>query len=357
MLLNAALMRPENKPKGGSMKKLTHDQVRKAILTAWKAGLVPNLIGPVGIGKTAIVKSLAKEIAADRPGFKLWQFLTSTVQSVDIGGYPVPPTEDHKTVRYAAPSYLPYVMGDAAIDGEHGILFCDEVDRATIETLNALTQLFHGGQIHEFKLRDGVKIICAMNGETDIGTTVLPEAIKTRLVNIYVDDTIRPDWYKTQGWDVTELLPLLSVKTTTMTEAMGSLNNRTLEFALRFVDASQKLAESPEWEHDDEVINACLSGLVGESNAEAIITHKAIPSINEIIDAPMTTRIPEISSMKIAVATKCGEAYKTTRSTIARKSITRYAMRIGEEIVRSSHGCGNLFEAMKELIAKEAKTV
>ena len=313
------------------MKKMNFAQARAAMLTSWKAGLVPNLIGPVGDGKTALVKAVHAEIRLDMPEFKLWQFLTSTVQSVDVGGYPKPPEGDQKTVQYVPPSYLPYILGDAERDGECGILFCDEVDRATIETLNALTQLFHGGQIHDFRLRAGVKIVCAMNGETDIGTTVLPTAIKTRLVNIYLDETIKPDWYKTQGWDVSELLPLLKTKPCHMTESMGELNKRTLEFSLRFIDAANTLAASPDWEHDDAVVSACIAGLVGEENAEAIIMHQSLPSVRQITENPLGCRIPSQPSHRMALADRCNSAFGTLRGT-AKENIVIYASRLGKEL-------------------------
>lgn len=329
------------------MKKLTHAQTRQAILTAWKAGLVPNLIGPVGIGKTAIVKQLAAEIAKDKPGFKLWQFLTSTVQSVDIGGYPVPPAGDKKTVQYAPPSYLPYILGDET-DGECGILFCDEVDRSTIETLNALTQLFHGGQIHEFRLRKGVLIVTAMNGESDTGTTVLPEAIKTRLVNIYVDDVIKPDWYKSQGWDIADMIPLLNYDCKDMTERMGSLNNRTLEFALKFMDAADKLATSPDWEDDEEVRMACLTGLVGDHNAETIMIARSIPTIEEIVKNPSGAKVPSQIAQRQAVSKRVVEFFNSTRSAEKKTGIVTYATRLGNELLAATSGGGSLMKAVED---------
>lgn len=138
---------------------------------------VVMLQGKPGIGKTAIVKSIAKKL-----NFQFFEFALTHIDAADLGGLPVIKHVD------GIPQ-MTYAVNDWALQANERptILFFDEANRPTEEVINALLKLFEGHIGLNFKFNENVYMIAAGNlGMDEDGTTVtaLDSAMNNRIIHV-----------------------------------------------------------------------------------------------------------------------------------------------------------------------------
>jgi hypothetical protein len=140
----------------------------------------PLLIhGMPGIGKSALVKQEAE----DR-NYSLMEMRGSQMDPTDLNG--IPSIEDGKTV-WNPSSFLP----NESRDGEHGILFLDELTDAPRTVLAALYQLILDRRSGNYFLPSGWTIVAATNLVTDGGlATPLALPLANRLNHIELGEDI-----------------------------------------------------------------------------------------------------------------------------------------------------------------------
>ena len=170
------------------MKPSKAKQIMKSVL---KGGNTPFLLGGIGIGKSAVVRQLAEELAGDKElvvdcinptkdQFGFVDFRLSLYESVDLGGLPY--IDDQGGQKRAFLGNLPI--------GGIGIVFFDEYAQAHSSVQAIVGQLIYEKRLGEYVLPKGWKIVCAGNRSSDrAGSNKLPSHVigRTSLINFESD--------------------------------------------------------------------------------------------------------------------------------------------------------------------------
>jgi hypothetical protein len=139
------------------------------------------LVGPMGIGKSWVVKEAARELGIECIDLRLAQH-----EPGDLIG--LPRGENGKTV-WARPSWWPE-------PGSRGILFLDELNRAPQDVRQAVFQLVTEWKLHTHELPPGWVIVSAINPDSgDYQVESLDVAMLRRFCQIKVVANA-PDWLR-----------------------------------------------------------------------------------------------------------------------------------------------------------------
>ncbi|MEY8441147.1 ATP-binding protein [Lactobacillaceae bacterium 24-114] len=148
---------------------LTYQQLLVAVPLVIRAGNVPSIVGEAGLGKTALVKEVAKKLEA-----KLFTTVVSLSEKGDLA-IPVPPlTSDSfiKTKKYGSLANVKFGYSETLISiieyaekypDKKIIWFLDEFNRGAQSVQSELMNLVLQRKINALKLPDTVKIIIAEN--------------------------------------------------------------------------------------------------------------------------------------------------------------------------------------------------
>ena len=170
-------------------------QAKQIALRVLQGNNTPFFLGGTGIGKSAIVESIAHEISGDRKlvrdavnptanEFGFIDFRLSLYESVDLGGLPY--IDDDNVQKRAFLGNLP--------QGGEGIIFFDEYAQAHPSLQSIVGQIIYEGRIGEYTLPDGWKVICAGNRASDrAGSNKLPSHVIGRCSIIDFDHNTE-DW-------------------------------------------------------------------------------------------------------------------------------------------------------------------
>ena len=179
--------------------------------------------GAPGIGKTAILMKVLEEMKSDFPDYQL---IVKTLSNETPDNFTLPKYVNVNGTDMAEdvpktwlPVYKP--SGDANEDAirdskcGNGLLFIDELSRATPQVLNVILPLINEGIINGYKLGSGWTIIVASNraedetsGQTDIGN-----ALGNRFAQVYYEPTVDSwkEWAQKQGFISPLLISWLSM--------------------------------------------------------------------------------------------------------------------------------------------------
>lgn len=170
----------------------TFDSMVKFIKSAWPAKqfIVPCLLGPAGIGKTAAVKQAAKELGAK----KVVTIIASQILPNEVSGITMP------VVESKAMEIFDHFRLSSLEDGD--ILFFDELLEADQLVLSACLTLIESRELMSGRKLPDVMIVAATN--PTIKPNMLKENIRQRFVwrrfDIDVEGT-RQYIRKTCGFD------------------------------------------------------------------------------------------------------------------------------------------------------------
>ncbi len=161
---------------------LTIKEAKEILKISLETKAVPVLVGDAGIGKTSIVKQVAKEIGAH-----LVVIEGNLLKEGEIGGLPVIEKTENGTVTIYARHYKLQDIEDHK--HEKIILFIDEINRCNTMVQQELMNLILQREINGYKLPDTVSLIGAMNPtsmfeefqDRDYQTSEMDAAIRDRL--------------------------------------------------------------------------------------------------------------------------------------------------------------------------------
>lgn len=171
--------------------------------------------GAPGIGKTAILSTIVDEISAEQG--KDYSLIVKTLSNETPDNFMLPKyTGDDRAVDVPK-TWLPVwkPTGDKKVDDEldakcgRGLLFIDELSRATPQVLNVILPLVNEGTFNGWKLGSGWAIICASNrDEDDPDQTRIGNALGNRFAQVYYEPCVNTwnEWANKQGF----ISPLLT---------------------------------------------------------------------------------------------------------------------------------------------------
>ena len=271
-------------------------EAKQMLIECIKVGLVPFLQGSPGIGKSDIVRAIAKEF-----NLKVIDLRLSQCDPTDLGGFPM--LLGDKAGYVPMNTFL--LESDPLPEGYNGVLlFLDEFTSAPRAVQAASYKLVLDRMVGTHRLHKNVAIVCAGNLETD-GAIVeeLSTALQSRLVHLELavssEDWI--DWAIDNDLDhrivsfikfKPDMLYTFKPDHTDKTYA----SPRTWEFCNRFVK-------------DKEVVGIellpLLAGTLSEGVAREFRTftqiYSNLPTLTQMMEQATTLPVPQEPSILFAL--------------------------------------------------------
>lgn len=325
----------------GKVQFLNCEQLKRVMLLCWKARnfgarhpIALLVTGSVGGGKTQTVTSFVSDLnQKSNRKVNLWTWILATVDPTDIGGTQMP-NADRTKMKYLVPEELPFDNDDV------GVILADEADRGTEEAQNALCQVMLSGSIHGHTLSKNAFFVLTMNGVSDIFTTPLSEAVRTRSMSVFLSAHAEGFQDRWQEWaedqNVTpEMRGFMKFRPDLMKikeefEELAIDHPRTRVMADQIIQA----AAVADFETKD-ILFTCIAGLVGKATAREFIAYKEMcdkcPDPDSIIANPEKARLPDEAHVGYAIGMALISRIAKSKKKEA-QAVVKYAIRMKEEL-------------------------
>lgn len=253
---------------------------------------VPTMIwGAPGIGKSEIVYQVAQELGA-----ALFEIRANLFDPVDVrGGLKVVEQKDgtYRT-RYGVPEDYPESSYEGLV-----MIFIDELPTAPRATQNSLLQLLTCGKIGNYKVPKNTIFVAAGNRAQDRAAVhEMPTPVKSRFAHY----TLEPDiddfcaWAYDNGID-SSITSFLRFRPELLHKLDASVNASPTPRTWEYV--SRKMPYMA-----DEFFGT--ASLVGDGPAGEYLAfkkiYKDIPTMEDLLDKPTTTKVPDSPSMLYAIS-------------------------------------------------------
>jgi hypothetical protein len=285
---------------------LCFEDCRRALRYAMMSDTAIHLIGPPGVGKSALVEEVAATVK-----MPLEVLLLSQSDPTDVGGFP--------TVLNGGLSRLPLGPIKAACENA-SILFLDELSCAPPAVQGASLQLIYNRRAGDVKLHPNTRIIAASNPPDQAagGWELAPPLIsrltqikmrpkKTEVQNYFYALGIEKsmirrmavDWAATleHAPDLLQLDPPVGAQSNGTAWGTPRSWERAIKFCSMALDSNE--------EDSSPVFVAGLAGNVGDNAAAAYMSIRKIrnelPGIKDIMANPETAKVPVSVNVGIAV--------------------------------------------------------
>lgn len=253
----------------------------RAVVEAHIDADIPVMLsGAPGIGKSDIVR----QITTSR-GWNLINPYLPTLDAVDIRGLPA--ARDGKAV------FLPFgELPDAARDGEHGILFLDELANADAAVQKAAMGLALERRSGDYRLPDGWRVVAAGNRVEDrAGAGRLNSALANRFAHVDIVVSV-DDWclWALQNGVPAELVAFMRFRPQLLHSFEGdrkvNATPRTWAMAARHLGAALPV----------DIETAVLAGTVGDGPAAELVAFlriwRSLPMPDAVLMNPNGSDVP-----------------------------------------------------------------
>lgn len=283
---------------------VTIPQVAELVGDVFEAGKVPNLMASPGVGKSDIIRTVAKKYQ-----LKIIDFRLAQSDPTDLNGFPTL-NEDRTRCHYAAPMNIP-LEGDKIPTGYCGwLLFFDEMTSAPPAVQAASYKIVLDRLVGDTPIHKNVAIACAGNLITDRAiVNRLSTAMQSRLIhfNIVVDSAAWLKWAVEKDIDYRviafirfrpELLHKFDPKHNDVTFPCP----RTWEFVSDLISKYDVLQDSK---------LPIIAGTIGEGTAFEFKAFsdifESLPTKEQMVNNPQTTEVPEEPSTLYAITALIGK--------------------------------------------------
>lgn len=295
---------------------------RKHVIRILKAGLVPFLRSSPGIGKSALVRSIAQEF-----NLHLIDHRLSTSAPEDLTG--LPDLKGPKAI-FKPFEFLP-IEGDEIPEGKNGwLLFFDEFNSGSKAVQAACYKTILDRMTGQYHLHPNCLIVAAGNLVTDRAiVTPMSKAMESRLItlNIKADFDI---WLKDvafpQGFD-SRIIGFLSWKPEKLFDFRPNHQEMTFCCPRTWEFMSKLIKDYPVSSDDAELYAGTITSGVAAEFIQFCKIYENIPSIEDIIKSPTSIDIPYDPATKFAIITSLQN--KVTNDNL--KKIDQYVIRYPDE--------------------------
>jgi hypothetical protein len=164
------------------------------VITALPPEIGVLIRGPHGIGKSAIVKSVAADL-----GLEVIDVRASTMQEGDVVGYP-----DLEAIKSTGRSTFALPAWFVAACESPVVLFLDELNRGLIGVLNGMFQIIldrelgNGPDGKPRKLHPGTRVVAAVNAGSEYTVNEMDPALLDRFWTVDLKPTVQ-EWLSWAG--------------------------------------------------------------------------------------------------------------------------------------------------------------
>lgn len=229
--------------------------------------VVPFVQGKPGIGKSAIIRQIADKLNY----VHFLDIRLSQHDSTDLKG--IPQVVDG-LLQWVPPEFMP-LNGSKYDDGNSGILFFDEINRASVEVLQSVFEIIHDRRIGMRPILSNWFIVAAGNYGYEDGTDVveMDSALKNRFQLIELES---PNFWEWKNW--AEQSGVNQIIIDYLEQNPGNLHYEDKEYN------SDELVTPRTWEKFSHILNQHIGD---ESKVSELMSHTFIksiaPTFNEFI--------------------------------------------------------------------------
>lgn len=276
-------------------------QAKAAAIACIVAGLVPFIQSSPGLGKSSLVREIAKE-----GNLHLIDVRLSQSAPEDLQGLPMKSIINKVERAQFTPFDTFPLEGDPLPPGKTGwVLFLDEFNSASKSVQAAAYKLVLDRLVGNYKLHPKVAIVCAGNLQSDKAiVNQMSTAMQSRLIHIIMeaDKDEWVDWATGAGVDFRTIgfiefqpkkLHLFNPDHQELTFPCP----RTWEFTSNLIQSKQDVSD----------MLPLLSGVVGPGVALEFVKfceeYTRIPKLSAIVNDPKNTMVPQEMSTRFAVLT------------------------------------------------------
>jgi hypothetical protein len=275
---------------------VTYSKAANMLTACIKAKLVPMLAGSPGIGKSGIVRQIAKEY-----GLKVIDLRLSQCDPTDLLGMP---SVEGNRAGYFPMNTFP-IEGDAIPAGYNGwLLFLDEFTSAARAVQAAAYKLVLDRMVGMFNLHKNVAIVCAGNTETDNAIVEpMSTALQSRLIHLELTLDYKEwlNWFYEFDGDH-RISDFIKFKPQSLYTFQPDHTDKTYACPRTWEFASRLLSVTDD---DDPERLPLLAGTLSEGVAREFITfckiYDTLPKMSKIQADPLGTPVPQEPSVLYAL--------------------------------------------------------
>lgn len=274
-------------------------ELKECLIEDLKVGLTPMVASSPGMGKSDIIRDIAKIFK-----LKVIDLRVSQCEPVDMQGYP---GVINNRMTFHIPEYFP-IEGDQIPDNYEGwLLFLDEFNSGNKQTEAAAYKLILDREVYKHKLHPRCLIAAAGNLTTDRAIVNTQSTATTSRMTHYrmrIDHKVWVDWANSNNIDH-RIISLIKFKPAILHKFDPTTNEltfpcpRTWEFASKVIAGKDII---------DRLTKVRLAGTVGEGAAVEFAMYSKIyqnlPTIEQILDDPKSGwKVPIEPSEQFAITT------------------------------------------------------
>lgn len=295
---------------------INHKDLKTRIRVAYHTKQPLFIKGTMGIGKSAVVEEIAKELAEElgmdfvNNGWEEGKFgfidtRLSQYEPTDLRGVPVPDLKNG-TTNWLKPTTIP--KGKSA-----GIWFFDELNLANHSVQAAAYQIIRDRQIDDVKIPDDWLILSAGNGSEDKANIFeMPAPLSNRFTHVELRKPNVDEWceWATQKGIHRDVISFLQFKPSYLHKFDNNVDEdafatpRTWEMTSIHLKTPAKLSEKEE----KVVVASCIGdGVATEFMAFRRMANKL--NIDKILKNPKEFEFPKEVDVKYALSGALAEKY------------------------------------------------